>query len=130
AVDGADDRFRKPAKGADQRIVALLDRLAEIWTAFARRDRAIAEILSAAKALAGAGQQHGAALVVLRGAPDGIGERLVHRDIEGVHPLGPVEGERQHPLFELLQQDRLSCSFRPDGHGVLPGSRLMPRIYY
>src|SRR5208337_5084894 len=75
AVDGADDRFRKPAKGADQRIVALLDRLAEIWTAFARRDRAIAEILSAAKALAGAGQQHGAALVVLRGAPDGIGER-------------------------------------------------------
>ena len=107
AVDRANDRFRKPAKGADKRIVAFLERIAEIRPLSPGADDAIGQILPGAKAPASPGQQHGAAIFVRRGALDRARQRLMQRDIEGVQPLGPIQRQGQYAALERFEQNRL-----------------------
>ena len=64
----------------------------------ARRDRAIVQILSGAKAAAGAGQHQHSRL-------GQVGERvrhlLVHLDGEAVQPVGAVQGQAGNAALQL-----------------------------
>ena len=89
AVHAGDHRHRQRGQRADQRIVALLDRLAEI-DRLAGRHRAVAQILPGAEAAAGAGQDQGPRVAE---TAKRVGHLLVHLDGEAVEPVGAVEGE-------------------------------------
>ena len=91
AVDGGDDRHRQIAQREHQRLVVLLDRLAEIDALPARRDGAIAEILAGAEAAAGAGEHQHARSAIFRQATERIAHFAMHLDVEAVEPIGPVQ---------------------------------------
>jgi hypothetical protein len=95
------------AHGADQRIVSLVERLAEVGSAFAGLDRAVGQIGSRAEAFAGACQKHDATFVFGRCAPDRAPERLLQRNVDRVVTPGPVQRQGQNPGIKRFQQDRL-----------------------
>src|SRR5581483_7263342 len=45
---------------------------------------------------------HGPHVVVRVGTPEGVDELLVHPDGERVEAVGPVEGDRQHPVGHVV----------------------------
>ena len=126
SVDRADDRLRQRANRADDRIEALFERLAEIWAGRARRNYAVGEVSAGAEAPACAGDENCATVGVQATPLDRRRQRLGERGVQRVQALGPVQGERQHPGLELLQENRLRRNLGLCRHGRSPSIRLSP----
>ena len=77
----------KRRQRADERVPALLDGLAEV-DRFARRDRAVVEVLPGAEAASRAGQHDDARIAEVG---ERVAQLLVHLRGEAVEPVGPVE---------------------------------------
>ena len=80
------------AQFAHQRIVMRLLRGAE-HDGFARLGQPVVEVLPGAEAAAGAGDHERAAAFVGFGLVDRRAQRQMHRLVEGVEPVRPVEGD-------------------------------------
>ena len=105
AVHPGDDRLRQARQRADQRVPALLDRLAEI-DRLARRDRAVVEVLPGAEAAAGAGQHDHARIAE---AGERVAQFLVHLRGEAVEPVRAVERDTGDRASALNRWSRKPC---------------------
>ena len=119
AVHPRDHRHRQRHELADQRIVALLHRLAEI-DRLARRHGAVVEILPGAEAAARAGQDQAARVAEVR---ERVGDLLVHLDGEAVEPVRAVEREAGDAGLELevdgfVSMTRAVTPPLPGGEGI------------
>ena len=139
AVDRRDHRLLHPGDGGDDRVVVLVDGAEQRVGGAALEDLdVLLEVLSDAERATRAGQHD---------APDGrvVGDlahrgeqRLLGRDVEAVHRLGPVEGEGRDAVGDL-EQDRGDVAVMPcrlftgaASHTQAPGDepvggRLEPR---
>ena len=104
--------FGKLRNRANEGIVALVERLAQVGAGSTRRDRAIGQIGSGAKTFAGARHHDDAALLIRRRTGDRSGERVVQGGVEGVQSPRPVQGQRQHAAIKRVDQNRLRCGVR------------------
>ncbi len=77
------------------------------------RHVAVAEVLAGAEPLAGAGEQHGAHLGLALHAIDRRPQRRVHRLVEAVELVGPVERDLQHRTVQLDQKGLAHPSHLP-----------------
>lgn len=94
AVDRADHRQRQVAQLADQRVVELLDRLAQIRHGAARCDIAVAEVLPGAEAATFTGQQQDAHVGVLPDLFQRFFHFAMHLCVEAVELVRPIEAEQ------------------------------------
>ena len=116
AVDGAQHRPLEALQAADQRVVQAIERGAEVDRL--ARDLPLAEVLAGAERAPGAGQQHGADRPVELDPVERVGELRVHRLVEGVEAVRPVQGDRRDAIGDLQENRRLCHGFHPGrGHG-------------
>ena len=87
AVDASDDWLRQGGEGADQRVPAGLNGLAQVHR-LARRNGAVVQVLASAEAAACAGQHDHARIAELR---QRVAQLLVHLHGEAVEAIGTVE---------------------------------------
>ena len=104
AIDRRDHRQGKAAQRQNQRLVILVDRLAEIDGLAAGCDGAIAEILPRAEASSGAGE-HQHARAFRRERRQRLADLFVHLHVEAVELVRAVEGQPCDAVFDD-HQDR------------------------
>ena len=110
AVDRADDRHRQRAQRQHQRLVVALDRRAEVDGRAAGRDRAVAPGPARRRSR---GRRRSAAARAPTRRPSTRAERVahlgVHRVVEAVEPVGPVERQPRDAAVDG-EQDRARSS--------------------
>ena len=99
AVDGTDDRERKCANAKNERLVVALDRRPEIDRRFARQHGAVGQVLARAKPPSGAGEQQHARRRVGFDPLERVANLRVHRVVEAVQPIGPIERKARDAVF-------------------------------
>ena len=104
AVDCGDHWHRQVTQREHQRLVVLVDRLAEIDALPARRDSAVAEILAGAKTAASASEHEHACRAVFRQAAQRIAHFAVHLDIETVQSIRPVQRQPRDAVAHVEQE--------------------------
>src|SRR6185437_10516080 len=87
SVHARNHRLRKRGEGADQRVPALGDGLAEV-DSLARRDGAVVEVLPGTKSAAGARQDDDPGITEVR---ERVPQLLMHPHGEAVEPVRAVE---------------------------------------
>ena len=92
AVDRRDHREGQVRRLANERIVIRLQRAAEHGR-FTRLGKPIAQILAVAEAAAGAGDHQRTAIFIGFRVFDRLAQSLMHRFVEGVELVRPVEGD-------------------------------------
>ena len=108
AVHRGNNRKGQGAQFADQRIVVRLQRAAE-HDRFARFGEPVAEILTRAEAASCAGDQQCAAGFVGLGLIDGLAQCLMHRFVERIELIRPVERDDAKSAADLDDDGRFVC---------------------
>ena len=111
---------------AHQRIVKGFDGHAQIRRLL--RGGAVAEVLAGAEASPGAGEQHGATLVVRFNLREGAGEPAMHVLVEAVEAVRPVQRDLG-PVFRAAEQNGYTPMSSPFVAGPCCRGPLASRIF-
>src|SRR6185436_5075597 len=103
AIDCSDDRHRQIAQREHERLVVLVDRLAEIDALPARRDGAVAEILAGAETTARAREHEYTCGAVCRQLAQCVAHFTVHLDVETVQAVRPIQRQTRDAIAHVEQ---------------------------
>ena len=103
AVDCSNHRHRQIAEREHQRLVVLVDRLAEVDALSARRDCTIAEILAGTESTTGPSEHEHSRGAVLRQLAQRIAHFAVHLDVETVQSIRPIQRQARDAVTHIAQ---------------------------
>ena len=108
AVDGCDHRKGQAAQAAHEWIVVSFQRTAAA-PVFAGLGKPIAQILTCTEAAAGAGYHQRAAAFIRFSVLDRLAQRQMHRLVEGVELVRPVQGDDRDNRARLDEDGGSAC---------------------
>ena len=116
AVDGCDHRLGHARKRGDDGVVVLVHGAEQLVGVPGVEDLdVLLEVLTHAERAPAAGQDDAARRRVVGDRADRVEQRLLRRDVEAVHRVGTVQGDRRDAVGEV-EQDGI-------GHGPHPAPR-------